>query len=638
MKRNVPCPGYEKTLKWSTKYELLAPPQPSPSRGHPLPTIETGESSQSSPASALPPEIASGIEALAAVIPGTGKGKQAVRDDPVPPSPDQDLVPYDLDREGDTLDSPEGEDFESPEELDSVNPGFLEGFMEQDGVVPQDFDCDFTGGSNQFSLEDFANADISGQPMFNDTPVNALEARPSRSLLLNFYRLPAQPTIAQPQDMESALIQHYFQDVCVLFSSYDSNLNPFRVAVQKVYQDCPSIWFGIQSMAAAHLANTNPHMSAVGMVQQNKAYQCLEDELNAQASGGAQNSDRSLLSILLLGLSTSWHESSMLGQEFLEKARSLIVPKLVMSTDRVELQRKNQFFEEALIYWEMLMGFVSHDTMASTTPRVRQGIPKASAASRRPDGKIVPHPWTGIAPTVLMLFAEVGRVVHRERVMHVYGPIDQAKIIQNLESAGTLEEDLLAAEYPLADELADLGDTKTSKRDFTVIAEAYRCAGLLEIYRVFPSILQSRLQTDRFTMDHKVKFSFTIPRFGTVYENTDRRIWLASLALHILGSLKSLPTSSGTCCLQPILLVTAASELKFVASIDYFDMFANDASILAARQFVDRRLNEYALRLPAKPIRRVLDLINEVWRRFDGGQEVFWMDVMIQNGLETVMG
>jgi hypothetical protein len=34
-----------------------------------------------------------------------------------------------------------------------------------------------------------------------------------------------------------------------------------------------------------------------------------------------------------------------------------------------------------------------------------------------------------------------------------------------------------------------------------------------------------------------------------------------------------------------------------------------------------------------------LELVNEVWKRMDGGDpDVYWMDVMIEKGWETTMG
>ena len=72
---------------------------------------------------------------------------------------------------------------------------------------------------------------------------------------------------------------------------------------------------------------------------------------------------------------------------------------------------------------------------------------------------------------------------------------------------------------------------------------------------------------------------------------------------------------------------------------------------------MEQRLEEHARRLPAKPVRRMLEIVKEVWRRSDetlgaeeaegglglaldatGGQVVFWLDVVLDRRWETVMG
>lgn len=286
------------------------------------------------------------------------------------------------------------------------------------------------------------------------------------------------------------------------------------------------------------------------------------------------------------------------------------------------------------------MGFVTEDAMSFSPPsglRPRVVTKKNTPAARRPDGKIVPHPWTGIAPMVQFLFAEVGRLVRRERSLNKSSAMDFRRRQENLQNAASLEEDLLAVEYPSVEEVADTGDERTPKEDFVVIAEAYRCAGLLELYRVFPSILRKRLGSGQFSDVDTVNFKFPMPRFETAYEDTDIKLWLNSLAMHLLRSLEALPSSSGTFCVQPLLLVVAASELKFVSSVDFFDVHANDSKILTAREFVIRRLQEFALRLPNKPLRQMIQLIKETWRQSDEGQDSFWIDIMNDKGWHCIM-
>ncbi|PSN69992.1 hypothetical protein BS50DRAFT_301913 [Corynespora cassiicola Philippines] len=647
-KRNVACPGYEKTLKWSTKYEVFQPSHfgsSPPKRCTPAETTEKPPKPSKTPTPTLPQDVVNGFEALAAVLPAGGKKPEAAQRDPSPqttPPALEEPCPYANESSGEEVDSPPEPEPFPIDDISPMDPQLLDDLTDTMDFADEQLLFDSFDPLELPPLEgfDFNAEELQGNP--DDLAVSALSSpRLSRSLLLDFYRLPSpSSSCSRLDDMESILVQHYFKDVCVLFSSFDSPLNPYRTTIGRVFQETPSIYYAIQSMAAAHLANSFPNMASVGVEMQRKACDALNQELPLVRSGQT-NGTRAFLSTMLLGITTSWHESNALGEEFLATARSLILPKLLNNSEEEGIQRETQFFEESLIYWEMLMGFVTQDAMAyypGSGLRSRAIPKKNGQASRKPDGKIVPHPWTGIAPTIQMLFAEVGRLVRRERSLDKSPTFDIRRRRENLLNASTLEEDLLAAEYPSVEELTDPGDERTPTNDFVVIAEAYRCAGLLELYRVFPSILRKRLGTDKFAWNSSEDFEFPTPRFETPYEDTDTKLWVNSLAMHILSSIESLPTSSGTICIQPILIVAAASELKFVSSVDYFDVYANDAKVRQAREFAHRRLEEYALRLPAKPLRKMLELIEEVWRRLDAGQNAFWIDVMNEMGWHTVMG
>lgn len=651
-KRGLKCSGYEKTLKWSTKYEVFQPFQFHMSSADP-----GAKSSSISPNVkdiSLPPDVINGFEALAAVLPAVRKKsspepietpKQSSPPVEIPPSPCQDTSP--------PAENPYLELGSPPvDTYDLIDPALLEGLLDptdspQDEILFDDLaDLDFLNASPLQDLDTDVE-EVQRSPTLSCVSVNESPRTP-RSLLLDYYRIPSLlPAVSLHDDIESILVQHYFKDVCVLFSSFDSILNPYRTTIGRIFHDSASIYYAIQSMAAAHLANTFPNMTAVGVEMQRKACECLQSELPLVQSG-QKNGTSTFLSIILLGITTSWHESSALGEEFLTTARSLILPKLLSSSGREEVQRETQFFEESLIYWEMLMGWVTQDSISFTGTGSRNRVitAKTAPAGRNRDGKFVPHPWTGIAPTIQFLFAEVGRLVRRERLLDMSGAVDWKRRQDAILNAASLEEDLLAAQYPVADDLADPGDSRTTKRDFIVIAEAYRCTGLLELYRVFPSLLRKRLGNSttagkKFTVSNDIEFSFPTPRFETRYEDTDTKLWLNSLALHILSTLESLPSSSGTMCTQPILIVAAASELKFISSVDYFDVYANDAKVQHARDFALRRLEEYALRLPGKPIRKCIDMVTEVWRRLEkghDGDDVFWIDVMVEKGWGTIMG
>lgn len=621
-----------------------------------------------STSSSLPRNVANGIEALAAVLPAgrrsadvemSGNEKQVTPPLASPPSLDEPIIT----QESSTEDEDSPRDFE-PFPMDDIHvldPTMLDGFVDAVPLPSEEFQFDPFDNTDLESngLDDFGSfsgfdfdanhSSYKQNKLSTESPVlttreSSREASPprlSRSLLLGYYRLPSpSPNPTSPDDQESLLIQHYFKDVCGVFSSFDSHLNPFRTTIGKIYQDSPSISYAIQSMSAAHLANTFPYMAAIGTELQRKAVAALQEELPL-AQAGQISCTRTFLSIMMLGLTTSWHDSNALGTEFLATARGLILPKLMDRSQEAEVQREAQFFEESLIYWEMVMGFVTEDSMSFSRPSgMRPRVvsnKKSTPAGRRPDGKIVPHPWTGVAPMVQALFAEVGRLVRCERSLNRDSVMDLIRRQENLFNATSLEEDLLAVDYPSVDEIADTGDDRTPKEHFTILAEAYRCAGLLELYRVFPSILRKRLGSNQQPASENVDFNFPMPRFETAYEDADMKLWLNSLAMHILQMIESLPASSGTFCIQQLVLTVAACELKFVSSVDFFDVNANDSKVLQAREKVIRRLEVYAHRLPGKPLRQLIMLIKETWRQSDEGHDAFWIDIMNEKGWHTVM-
>jgi hypothetical protein len=280
---------------------------------------------------------------------------------------------------------------------------------------------------------------------------------------------------------------------------------------------------------------------------------------------------------------------------------------------------------------------------------------------------VFPHPWTGVSPKIQKLFAQVGRLIRGYRksiAQEAASSLDFLNLAFDMEythgstatikaiaKAQSLEEELLSFEPPSACNLVDAGDENTPVQQYLILAEVFRCAALLEIYRIFPAILFKRVP---FTNDFATsatedtqQLSNILP-FQTFQAPND---FLVSLAIHTLSLLEKIPSTSGTRCLQPIVIIVAASELRFsfpASNISLSDPFApstvfnsltnREVDIASARSFVTTRLQEYALSLPAKPIVKALQLVQETWDRSDLGQEVYWMDIMDQMGWKTIFG
>lgn len=113
-----------------------------------------------------------------------------------------------------------------------------------------------------------------------------------------------------------------------------------------------------------------------------------------------------------------------------------------------------------------------------------------------------------------------------------------------------------------------------------------------------------------------------------------------------LNLLKSLPIESKTRTLTPFLLVASSSELRIPLNADMDLDLGGEATtspetkeILRMRKFIVDRLMFLMGIFAPKPIRVCLELVQLVWAKMDtGDRNVFWMDVMDENGWETTMG
>ncbi|OJJ41068.1 hypothetical protein ASPWEDRAFT_34544 [Aspergillus wentii DTO 134E9] len=334
----------------------------------------------------------------------------------------------------------------------------------------------------------------------------------------------------------------------------------------------------------------------------------------------------------------------------------------------------HRFFEEALVYWEMLLSFVADNDAVTVTA---SGMEESIVLQQ------VPHPWTGIARDTQFIVKEVGRLVRRERKrVRSRSFTSQADITQAqraIEQARAFEERLLDLAHPTEAEIVSPGDDDTPVWHLLTMAEVYRCTGLMQLYRAFPDLLRRRLpaqtpssplyQTSA-SMANRDPFLSIDPdpimdnMTGFLnFESTDDAVpppspppsdayydsWLAEFALTTLSRLKTIPLESRTRCLQPFLLVAASSELRLPAPTPSSELnpdtnnptgiSSHAIEVSTTRKFVLGRLTSFLHVLPPKPINVCLLLVREMWKRMDAGEStVYWMDVMIENGWETTMG
>lgn len=479
------------------------------------------------------------------------------------------------------------------------------------------------------------------------------------------------------EDPSSTLVEYYFKEVAGLFSSYDSHMNPFRTTVSRLWASSPAMCRTLQSMAAATLVDDFPQFGPVGLQMRKEAISILESQ--------EVQDDKSLLAMLMLGQTASWHDPNDLGVSFFNTLRKHLNSLTSGANIGSTLTNRNnyQFFEEALVYWEMLLSYVAdHSTLTSSAKMDLQ------AASDHLLTQKVPHPWTGICRDTQHVVHKVGRLVRRER-KRLRGKrfTSQRDIVcaqEAIREAQELEGRLLSLAHPAETDVVNPGDDDTPVWHLLAMAEVYRHTGLIQLYRVFPDLLRDRLRAENISRsevesanldpsllsrpdDATAVFlnspSLSFDMFGNVdnpndsndNDSTDdlaedvRSEWLTRITLMAMSRLKTIPLESRTRCLQPFLLVASSSELRLPPmeppvldpiTGDYsLNLSAHAIEVSRTRKFVLGRLSSFLHVLPPKPIHICVELVQEVWRRMDAGEsDVYWMDVMIDNGWETTMG
>lgn len=451
------------------------------------------------------------------------------------------------------------------------------------------------------------------------------------------------------------LVQYYFHTVCNQWSSFDCPLNPFRTIISRLWSRNAAIYFAIQSMSAASLANDFPTMRAIGIQTQQQAIACLN---NSVQKGSTQTKDDEyFLALLMIGSTTAWHDASDLGLPYLRAAQDhLLRQERQYKNADSALAKQHPLFKQCLLWWNLLAAFVTED---SPIVDVESSIENSETdlAVYLVDGQILPHPWTGSLRYSLSLFYRTARIIRAAKTSHRRRPealdptlIDLTSMAEELElrqEAENLEDKILFTGFSFYCGPIDIGDSNTPPSHFLTLAEVYRCTALLQIYHVFPEILEERLQSNQAADDESPIPALFLVLFPVAAEWSSCSVEDArhTLALHIVSLLEQLPSTSGTKVMQPVVLACISSDLVFssgsvLGAIENAIPSLNtlDVDIAQARRKVKMRLSELTIILPKLPMQRIYNVVHETWDRADSGLEEFWLDVMVDLNLETIMG
>jgi hypothetical protein len=643
-KDSAECPGYVPQLKWSTKHEIYNQPSGSQepkakARRKEIPTHAHDEALRNIPTTSTQAQVTHLEESIPTHPPTapTWPQNQAELDPAM-----LDWIDYGLDG-FDPFTTNNMAQLFGTGQTTFVPYHPIAGMVDSEGLMhaaldPYNFPTFPVPRSNS-ATESSGNytsptGSILSAPV--NTPTEGEDARKdSGSLLGAFYRLATPTTTARFS--EEHLVQHYFSDVCALYSCFDSDRNPFRSLVSDLRKDSATIHLSIQSMAIAHLSNHYPYMAPLGRSKRMQSWKSLQIDLRRYRVGKIAL-DTVLMSCLLLGLSSPWHQPSDLGLQYLFIARSLIQMYLRSSRRTAASLTNEKFYLDAFMHWEMLASFFEPVAMMSFPGF---GAPDPPMPVR---GEMVsPHPWTGVAPELHFALAEVGRVLRRRRsrlamLGESYAEERSQKDEIDEQWSSSLERLLQTIRLPDLDEIEEYGDKYTPKMDLLRAAEAYRFVGMLELYMIVPSLLEARIERGE-AFPPSVIEDFVEPVDDSGFLET-RDSWLSAIALHTLQLIKDVSIHSATCRMHLLVLVSAGSQLRLPSASSSDDSpNAHHDKVMEGRGFVDSRMLALSRKYPQKQILQILDIIKEAWDRLDRGEgRAHWLGVAHEQNWQTMLG
>ncbi|KAM5349541.1 hypothetical protein ACJ41O_006046 [Fusarium nematophilum] len=475
---------------------------------------------------------------------------------------------------------------------------------------------------------------VSSQPVEEQSPFGDMsnpQAEPDSRALVEAH----QPFLDPPRELfnlPNALSEYFFREVITLYCSWDSKSNVMRNIVENMWQSSGALHHTIQSMAAACLSEDFPHLLAVARQEHVQALQLIQNKVPSAQKQAM------LLSSMLLGHTSSWLSPHNLATEMFRASNSILDDITAETGDCAGLS----FFNDTMDYWAMLLVYLTDRQQLGDYHR------DSSVGPTDPTKWIEPHPYSGISHDMIRTLTDTGSLIfqYRKHMAKVKFMTEKDLDVFRaaLREARRLERILLAHRAPDLSQVKDPGDPKTPLKHLELMDEAYRCTGLLQLYRVFPDLLN-----ERYAPWNKDDILRPLPaqRTPTMLE---RQTWLTKFAMHILGILRDISFESRTRSVQPFIMVAVSSELRrdpqhlhlpssSSAEMDLFSIDHASIEVARARKFVGSRLAAYTHILPLRKSRVIFELINHVWSALDAGEEdVYWLDIAYEKNLGTMMG
>ncbi|CAI7676002.1 unnamed protein product [Penicillium pancosmium] len=408
-------------------------------------------------------------------------------------------------------------------------------------------------------------------------------------------------------------------------------------------------------MSAAHLAEKDDGLKRVALAHRDEAASRLEREvlktdetIHSIHTVSSEFSSVVLFICILLGMTDSWHNSTMLGLNYLHSARLLFHRRSPVDINSVQSTKERNsvhFIAGIMAYWEALVSFLK-DQPLDVTSYLSSFVDESY--------DIIPsNPWTGVSTPLFIYLARVGALGRQREAMQRLNlsslALDADNKIQAtlINKAREIETALLGYHIPPLDKIEQTHDIQTPVIHLQKTAQIFRLTALLEVYLSFPELATPcARESSRSECDSSYRLEISRPSK------------ILSLATGILTIISTLPLDSGANVILCLPLIVAGSSLQSSSpastsqKVELFDELAsihNEQGVHEHwRSFVRERLKNIHRFVGLASVLRALEVVERTWFRADvqriatqqgmSGSFVHWTNVMVDERLETIFG
>lgn len=523
--------------------------------------------------------------------------------------------------------------------------------------------------------------------------------------------LPNTRIVQAPVQLSSTLIEYWFRHICPVRSTFDSNINNNRTLPRNSWATSEAVFYTMQVMSAACLADAMPQVAeALPSLREQATLAITQGISQVRNLRVARVTADLVFAVLAMGTSSHWVHPGNSNHPWLQLAHELlsIWTDGMLAADAL----LHAYFRQALAYWEMLLTVVGRGSNSSGIDKRRRKYRdrlrrtmfleaddlaptidehQTDSSSLKPLGTL-PNSWCGVSNEVIEVFGQVMALCrsvcdydHQKTSM----TLDSAsQALCDIAVANELAKELLSMDFDtivLLEEvqgfyIVETRDDNTPISHLLQTAEAYRKAGLLQLYLTFDDL---PVKTTTGRDDVSTTTTTALPAESIDKESRSRS--LVDMALQLVATLEDIPVESGSKFIHPMLYLSAAVGLRFDMgsrgshgsefledinggpddiSICQADWSLLDATqpescaeehsdalatfipqsilkIAEARRLVWSRLSMIRRAVPYKASDSLLRLVKTVWSEYDkphsDTSSMIWLKILSQSGLDMLL-